>query len=321
MTTLIKRYANRKLYNTATSRYITLRGISELLEDGADLRVVDNESGEDITAVTLSQILVDSGRGGRKPSNNLLNELFSRGGELYEAIRRVSDDASEGIEEFQRNVRRMIRPPRERASRDWIAFGPPDFEKIVQRALERVTAVLDLPRRSDIEALRQRLDQLGEQLDELRVGTNTQPRKVRDDTARASSQREQNSSDDVARASSQREQNSSRDTARANTQRETARGEASFNKVRDAVRADAAHRKLSDDEAHGEFNSRAARAEFRGDAHAHHAPPSAVRAEREHEPPPAPAPPTTPAPEAPTPTPAVPREVSNARHARTGSRG
>ena len=60
MATLIKRYANRKLYNTATSRYITLKGVGELLDRGDEVRVVDNETGEDITQIALSQILVDN---------------------------------------------------------------------------------------------------------------------------------------------------------------------------------------------------------------------------------------------------------------------
>ena len=51
MPVLIKRYANRKLYNTASSRYITLRGIAELLERGEEVKVLDNETGEDMTAV------------------------------------------------------------------------------------------------------------------------------------------------------------------------------------------------------------------------------------------------------------------------------
>ena len=59
MVILIKRYANRKLYNTDSSRYITLKGISELVRDGRDIQVIDNESGKDITPVVLSQILVD----------------------------------------------------------------------------------------------------------------------------------------------------------------------------------------------------------------------------------------------------------------------
>ena len=59
MAILIKRYANRKLYNTESSRYITLRGISELVREGHDICVIDNESGEEITPIVLSQILVD----------------------------------------------------------------------------------------------------------------------------------------------------------------------------------------------------------------------------------------------------------------------
>ncbi|MBW2233208.1 MAG: polyhydroxyalkanoate synthesis regulator DNA-binding domain-containing protein [Deltaproteobacteria bacterium] len=67
MAILIKRYANRKLYNTDTSRYITLKGIAELLDGGDEVRVIDNETGEDITSVALSQILVDSKRTNTSP--------------------------------------------------------------------------------------------------------------------------------------------------------------------------------------------------------------------------------------------------------------
>ena len=78
MAVLIKRYENRKLYNTQTSRYITLKGISELLEDDEEVQVIDNESGEDITSVTLSQILVDTERSNRAVPGNLLSELVQR---------------------------------------------------------------------------------------------------------------------------------------------------------------------------------------------------------------------------------------------------
>ena len=129
MAVLIKRYANRKLYNTATSRYITLRGIGELLEDDQEVRVIDNETGEDITSVTLSQILVDTERDGRTVPGNLLSELFTKGGDaIYDAFRKGVDDATDGIDEIQRNVRRIIQPGEQR--RDWLAIGPPDLETI-----------------------------------------------------------------------------------------------------------------------------------------------------------------------------------------------
>jgi polyhydroxyalkanoate synthesis repressor PhaR len=160
---LIKRYANRKLYNTATSRYITLKGISDLIEAGEEVQVRDNEMGEDITSVTLSQILVDTERSNRSVPGNLLSELLSRGGDVFHALRRGMGDASEGIEEIQTNIRRMLRG-NDRMS-DWVAFAPGDFDRLVQRAMERVFKLLDLPRRSDIEALRESLDRVARALE------------------------------------------------------------------------------------------------------------------------------------------------------------
>jgi len=170
MTVLIKRYANRKLYNTATSRYITLKGIAELVEAGEDVRVVDNESGQDITSVTLSQILVDSERESRSVPKTLLSDLIQRGGDaLYGALRRGVGDASEGIEELQRNVRRFIHLREEDGQRlsDWIAYATPDFDKVVQTAMERVFKLLDLPRRADIEVLNENLQRVAEAVERL----------------------------------------------------------------------------------------------------------------------------------------------------------
>jgi polyhydroxyalkanoate synthesis repressor PhaR len=170
MAVLIKRYANRKLYNTETSRYITLKGIADLLEADQEVRVIDNESGEDITSVTLSQILVDTERDGRSVPGNLLSELFQRGGDaLYGAVRKRVDDASEGIEELKGNVRRLLRP---RNARDWVAFTAPDLESVVQRAFERMAELLDLPRRSDLERLSAQLDRVAKALEAVAPGAD-----------------------------------------------------------------------------------------------------------------------------------------------------
>jgi polyhydroxyalkanoate synthesis repressor PhaR len=181
MAVLIKRYANRKLYNTKSSRYITLKGIADLLEAGEDVRVIDNESGEDITSITLSQILVDTERANRAVPGNLLSGLFQRGGDaLYEALSRGVDDASERLEDFQRTMRKLLRVRHDGENgsdepvadgdsprpRDWIAFSPPDLDQLVQRAIERVLKMLDLPTRADIDALNARLDRLTEALGE-----------------------------------------------------------------------------------------------------------------------------------------------------------
>ena len=170
MSVLIKRYANRKLYNTKASRYITLKGIAELIETGEDVRVIDNETGEDITNVALSQILVDHERSNNTASRTLLSELISRGGDaLYGALRRGVGDASEGIGELQNNLRRIIKNREHNASKlgEWIAIATPDFDRIVQSAMERVFKVLDLPRRGDIEALNANLQRVAEAVESL----------------------------------------------------------------------------------------------------------------------------------------------------------
>ena len=164
---LIKRYANRKLYNTATSRYITLKGIAELIEAGDEVRVIDNETGEDITSVTLSQILVDTERSNRRVPGTVLSDLIQRSGDvLYSALKRRVGDASEGFEELQRNMKKLLSPRELAAGKrpDWVALSTIDLDRLVQRALERVLRALDLPRRSDLEALEQRLDRVLEEL-------------------------------------------------------------------------------------------------------------------------------------------------------------
>jgi polyhydroxyalkanoate synthesis repressor PhaR len=110
MAILIKRYANRKLYNTETSRYITLKGIAKLLDEGESVQVVDKETGEDITQVALSQILVGNERAKENPSDTLITQILSRGGDaLYGALKKSVDDANDGIEDFQDRVRQFVK--------------------------------------------------------------------------------------------------------------------------------------------------------------------------------------------------------------------
>lgn len=179
MVVLIKRYANRKLYNTQTSRYITLKGIGELLEVGSEVRVVDNETGEDITSVTLSQVLVDTERHNRGVPGTILTELIQRGGDvLYSALRKGVGDPSGPINELQRNVRRFIGAREKDAERiaDWVAVATPDLEGMMERAVESVFRALDLPRRSDVRELTRNLERVTAALEALQRSEGPGPR-------------------------------------------------------------------------------------------------------------------------------------------------
>jgi polyhydroxyalkanoate synthesis repressor PhaR len=58
-TRIVKRYANRKLYDTQRSRYVTLEQIADMIRGGEDVKIVDNNSKEDLTAITLTQIIFE----------------------------------------------------------------------------------------------------------------------------------------------------------------------------------------------------------------------------------------------------------------------
>ena len=59
---VVKKYSNRRLYDTAESRYVTLEELAESIRRGADARVVDAQTGDDLTQATLAQIII-GGRG------------------------------------------------------------------------------------------------------------------------------------------------------------------------------------------------------------------------------------------------------------------
>ena len=61
---VIKRYANRKLYDTRDSRYVTLDRIAELVRNGEEVKVLDNKSQKDMTKVTLAQIIYEEQKSG-----------------------------------------------------------------------------------------------------------------------------------------------------------------------------------------------------------------------------------------------------------------
>ena len=105
---IIKRYANRKLYDTQHSRYVTLEQISEMIRNGDDVKIVDNKTKEDLTTVTLAQIIFEEEKKQRSflPLAAMRNIIQSGGEWFAEAQRRVQsilpgkrrDDASPELE-------------------------------------------------------------------------------------------------------------------------------------------------------------------------------------------------------------------------------
>ncbi len=88
MTTTIKKYSNRRLYDTDDSRYITLEELTDRIKRGIDVRIIDAKSGEDLTQATLVQIVLETRAAKLLPvpllarmirmQDDALGEFFSR---------------------------------------------------------------------------------------------------------------------------------------------------------------------------------------------------------------------------------------------------
>lgn len=94
----IKRYSNRKLYDTEEKRYITLDQIAELVQDDVDIRVIDNQNGEDLTTVTMSQILVEQEKksSGSIPKSFLTDLIQRSSTSLVDYLKRTVTSLNDG---------------------------------------------------------------------------------------------------------------------------------------------------------------------------------------------------------------------------------
>jgi len=110
---LIKRYGNRKLYDTSESRYITLDEIARLVRSENDVKVIDNENGDDLTAITFAQIILEEEkRRSSLISLGLLRELVQHGEETLAQLRTQVEKGVEAIgtigERAGRRVQEMV---------------------------------------------------------------------------------------------------------------------------------------------------------------------------------------------------------------------
>ena len=117
----IKKYANRRLYDTESSSYITLDRLAAMIREGRDFEVVDAKTGEDITHQVLTQIIVDEeSRGSTMLPVNFLRQLIGLyGGQLQGAVPTYLDAA---MDAFQNNQQAMAG-----------AFGPNMFADLAKR--------------------------------------------------------------------------------------------------------------------------------------------------------------------------------------------
>ena len=147
---LIKRYGNRKLYDVRSSRYVTLEGVRDLVQGGEDIRVVDNESGEDLTAVTFAQIIYEEAkRTNGSKSLPLLRWLVERGDEAVRDFLKPFERGREAFESVreaaEKRVQKLVRAGDKQRHR------LEELMELPQRRLDELQHSIDAQVRQSVE--------------------------------------------------------------------------------------------------------------------------------------------------------------------------
>lgn len=182
---VIKRYPNRKLYDTQAKRYITLDGIAALIRQGEEIQVLDHASGEDLTSLTLTQIILEREKqGGGYLPRSVLTGLVRAGGDTLaglsralgsplDLLRQVDEEIETRLQSLQK--RGELAEEEVRRLRDKLLSGEfplsrrsePSDEELVEALSRRGVPTREEYKKllAQIEALSEKLDGLGETSD------------------------------------------------------------------------------------------------------------------------------------------------------------
>jgi polyhydroxyalkanoate synthesis repressor PhaR len=176
---IIKRYTNRKLYDTVESRYVTLDEIAEMIKGGAEVKVIDNRTKDDLTSVTLAQIIFEEEKKTSKMSLETLRDLIRYGGEVAQRlVEGTRADLRGRVEAVRAGVEHQVASLLERgqatsdrakelvhASQEAVASVQRRIDERVRSALEGVTSIGEA--RKQMEEMARRIEELEKRLDDV----------------------------------------------------------------------------------------------------------------------------------------------------------
>lgn len=119
---VIKRYSNRKLYDTDRSKYVTLDEIAKMIKAGEEVTIIDNETKEDLTSVTLTQIIYEEEKRESRMPLGMLRNLIQTGGttiqDLFDrSLKTPVEHAQKSVEKSVEELRHSATQIREAATR------------------------------------------------------------------------------------------------------------------------------------------------------------------------------------------------------------
>ncbi len=173
---VIKRYTNRKLYDTVESRYVTLDEIAEMVKQGVEVKIVDNRTKEDLTSVTLAQIVFEEEKKKNQMPLSVLRDIIRRPSEQLSDF--ISTQVSPRVDalrqEAGQRIERMLGGEGEahspaallQQSQKIFDAWQARVDERVKTAVENVVGNLPALGR-DLTALVQKLEQLEQKVSEL----------------------------------------------------------------------------------------------------------------------------------------------------------
>jgi len=176
----IKRYPNRKLYDTDAKQYITLAGIAQFIKEGHEVQVVDNVTGSDLTALTLTQIIYEQEKseGGIFP-RTLLANVIKTGGARISALQQSIPSPRMIIhmvdDEIRRRINYLVQQGEMVESDGRQLMEQLSSQKFLDRhnntsindEIDRIITERSVPTKEGIENLNLKLEILARKLDEL----------------------------------------------------------------------------------------------------------------------------------------------------------
>lgn len=170
---LVKRYPNRKLYDTEAKRYVTLDDIAAMIRGEREVQVIDNESGEDVTSVTLTQIILEQEKkSSGYLSSSMLTNLIRSGGHTFEQFRQSVERGVASLSSMGRSQRQSA----EEQVGKLLDQGKLSVEQAqgllkLDNLLSEVLHSLNVPTHRDIRSLQEQIEVLSERLAELSAET------------------------------------------------------------------------------------------------------------------------------------------------------
>jgi polyhydroxyalkanoate synthesis repressor PhaR len=178
---VIKRYTNRKLYDTVESRYVTLDEIAEMVKQGVEVKIIDNRTKEDLTSVTLAQIVFEEEKKKNQMPLSVLREIIRRPGESITDF--ISTQVSPRVDalrqEAGQRIEKLLGTEGDLTPASLLQQSQKTFEAWQVRVDDRVKAVVEtavgnLPALGrDLHTLVQRIEQLEQKIAELEARKKT----------------------------------------------------------------------------------------------------------------------------------------------------